>query len=150
MKITRPQFCCFIAGRYALVNRTPLSTFTSKKRCQSSSAISSNGTGSKIPRLLIRISTSGNCFVSFSVSAAIERSPANPSTLPLAVDLRDSIACLTEASERPLTITFAPSSASALAMEKPMPAVLPLIKAVLLFSCRSIKFPLNRQLTDSS
>src|SRR5437867_10351615 len=45
MKTMRPQFRCFMPGRYARLRRTPLSTLTSKNRRQSSSGISSNGLG---------------------------------------------------------------------------------------------------------
>src|SRR2546430_14722631 len=70
MKTMRPQFRCFIPGRYARLKPTPLSTLTSKNRRQSSSEISSNGFGSNIPRLFTRMSTDGNCWSSVSVAAA--------------------------------------------------------------------------------
>jgi hypothetical protein len=59
MKMMRPQFARFIAGSTSRARRTPLSTFTSKKRIQSASGISSKGFGSKMPRLFTRIWISG-------------------------------------------------------------------------------------------
>ena len=55
----RPQSARRIAGSTRRASRTPLSTLTSKKRIQSASGMSSNGLGSKMPRLLTRISMPG-------------------------------------------------------------------------------------------
>ena len=66
----RHQFRFFIDGRYRRARRMPLSTLTSKKRLHSSSEISSNALGSKMPRLLTRISTSGNLRAASSATAA--------------------------------------------------------------------------------
>src|SRR5256885_17000348 len=54
---------------------------TSKNRRHSSSEISSNGFGSKMPRLFTRTSTSGNRWSSVAVATAVEGSPAKGSTL---------------------------------------------------------------------
>jgi hypothetical protein len=59
MKMIRPQLARFIAGKQARERRTPLRTLTSKNRIHSASGMSSNGFGSKMPRLLTRMSTSG-------------------------------------------------------------------------------------------
>lgn len=50
------QLSRFIAGKQRRARRTPLKTLTSKNLNQSASGISSNGFGSKMPRLLTRIS----------------------------------------------------------------------------------------------
>ena len=63
--------------------------------------------------------------------------------VPPVVDRRSPTAALTAACDRPLTIARAPSRARAVAMARPMPAVLPLISAVLPFSWRSMGFPFN-------
>jgi hypothetical protein len=139
----RPQLARFIAGKKRRARRTPLSTLTSKNLTQSSSAISSNGFGSKMPRLLTSISTPGCCRVISSAEAALLRSPAN-----LARNRRSSIEALSQPHRRmpvgrPLTITRAPSRARVVAIARPMPAVLPLISARLPFNSRSMGLPFN-------
>src|SRR6267378_3764881 len=83
------------------------------------------------------MSTAGKSSSSSSVAVVLARSPANLSTFASGTAVR--ICCdaeLTVFSERPFTITRAPSAASWLAMAKPMPLVEPEIRAVLLISSR--------------
>ena len=65
-------------------------------------------------------------------------SPANPITSPPGPALMRATASSTDACSRPLTITRAPSWASAVAMACPMPAVLPEMNASLPVSFRSM------------
>src|SRR2546422_1013745 len=144
MKTTRPQFFRSIAGRYWRVTRTPLSTFTSKNRRQSASEISANGFASKIPRLFTRTSASGTRRTNASTPLALPRSAATPrAPAPPARPRMRSTADDTRASVRPLTTTAAPSSASAVAIANPMPAVEPVTTAVFPSSPRSIVWPLD-------
>src|SRR6266550_6480257 len=79
------------------------------------------GFGSNMPRLFTRMSTSGNRWSSVFVAAAVERSPAKLSIL--ASGTACSIcpfASATAFSERPFTMTRAPSWASPVAMANPM------------------------------
>src|SRR6267142_6364979 len=96
-----------------------------------------------MPRLLTRISTSGNCFTSAAQPAALPRSNAAACTLA------DGAACWTFATasptaalSRPLTITSAPICASPLAVASPMPRVEPVTSAVLSVRSRSMRYPL--------
>src|SRR5690349_11090739 len=138
MKIIRPQLARRIEGRTSRASLTPLSTLTSKNLTQSVSGIASNGFGSKIPRLLTRISTPGYSRTTASADDATLRSPANPCRSPPVVDLSDATTASTAALDRPLMITRAPSRASVVAIASPMPAVLPVTSASLPCSCRSI------------
>ena len=140
----RPQLACRIAGRHSRARRTPLSTLTSKKRVQSASGMSSKALGSKMPRLLTRISMPGYCATRASAAAAVLRSPAKPSTAPPGAAGMRATAASTEAWARPLTITRAPSAASAVAMARPMPAVLPETRASLPLSCRFMGIPFEQ------
>jgi hypothetical protein len=135
MKMMRPQLARLMAGRYRRARRTPLKTLTSKNRNQSESGISSNGFGSKMPRLLTRICTWGWCCASFSATTAVLRSPAKPTTSPPVFAFSSATASSTDDCERPLTITRAPSCARLVAIARPIPAVLPLTRASL--PCRS-------------
>ena len=137
----RPQLRFFIEGRYSRHRRTPLRTFTSKNLRQSSSGISSKDTGSKIPKLFTKISTSGYIIYNLFAASAFERSPANPKSCPVAVAPNSEMALSTDSSERPLMIVWAPSIDSALAIASPMPAVLPVISAILSLICRCIITP---------
>ncbi len=92
----RPQLRCFIPGRYWRLMRTPLSTLTSKNRRQSSSGICSNGFGSKMPRLLTRISTSGYFFA--TKRRSFRRAEVGRDSFDLAFQLRQ---CLVDAFLRP-------------------------------------------------
>src|SRR6267378_4978559 len=78
MKMTRPHFFFSMPGRKWRERRTPLSTFTSKKRSQSESGISRKGLASKIPKLLTTMSASGIFFRKASTPARVPRSPATP------------------------------------------------------------------------
>src|SRR5882724_6879211 len=139
MKMMRPQLRLRMNGRYKRASRAPLKTLTSKKRFHSSSLISSKGLTSKIPRLFTRMSTCGCCRTSFSATDAELKSPANPMTSPPAALFMAVTAASTAVEVLPLTITLAPSRASAAAMAWPMPAVEPLTSAILPFSCRSMR-----------
>src|SRR6266516_2933893 len=143
MNMMRPQLARFIEGRNRRTRRTPLKTFTSKNLRQSSSGISWNGLGSKIPRLLTRIATSGWRAASSSAAAAVLRSPANPCTSAPVADVSCAATPATDDCDRPLTITRAPSRANAVEMARPMPAVLPLTKASLPFRFRSMAWSLG-------
>src|SRR2546429_3324849 len=95
-----------------------------------------------MPRLLTRMSTSGNCFTSAAQPAALPRS--NVATCTLA----DGAACRTFATasptatlSRPLTITSAPICASPMAVASPMPRVEPVTSAVLSVRSRSMRYP---------
>ena len=79
----------------------PLRTLTWKNRSQSASVMSSNATGSKIPRLFTRISTEGKRRASSSVAAAVLRSAANPDALFGAIALSVATAASTDSVERP-------------------------------------------------
>ena len=118
-------------------------TLVSKKRSQSASEISSNGLGSKIPKLLTKMSTSGTCLTSPAAPSAVDRSAATPSTsaVPVPAVLRSrSTAALTRSALRPLTMIDAPSRTSPAAAAKPIPAVEPVISARFPRSCRSIGY----------
>src|SRR5271166_3576781 len=118
-------------------------TLVSKKRSQSASEISSNGLGSKIPKLLTRMSTSGTCLTSPAAPSAVDRSAATPSTsaVPVPAVLRSrSTAALTRSALRPLTMIDAPSRTSPAATAKPIPAVEPVISARFPRSRRSIGY----------
>src|ERR1700756_3596526 len=99
--------------------------------------MSKNPLGSKIPALLIRMSTSGNAATSALHPAAVETSAAMPLILPagpapaIAATAASTLALL-----RPLTTTLAPAAARPLAIAWPMPAVEPVTSAV--FPERSI------------
>ena len=126
-------------GTYWRARRTPLRTFVSKNRIQSSSEICSNGFGSKMPTLLTRMSTSGSRAVTARHPAAVARSAATPSadtpaTSPRSLDSASS----TRASVRPLRVTVAPSAASARAVAKPIPAVDPVTSALFPFKPSSM------------
>jgi hypothetical protein len=70
------------------------------------------------------MSTAGKCFSKSSVAVAEARSPTNPSSFASDTVLRICFkAELTALSERPFTITRAPSAASWLATAKPIPLV---------------------------
>jgi hypothetical protein len=85
------------------------------------------------------MSTAGKCFSKSSVAVAEARSPANPSIFASGTVLRICFkAELTGLSERPFTITRAPSAASWLATAKPIPLVEPEMRAVLSTSSRFI------------
>src|SRR5437868_12258750 len=95
-----------------------------------------------MPRLLTRMSTSGNCFTSAAQPAALPRS--NVATCTLA----DGAACRTFATasptaalSRPLTITSAPICASPMAVASPMPRVEPVTSAVLSVRSISMHYP---------
>src|SRR5438874_919086 len=90
MNTILPHPRSFMPGRYMRLRRTPLSTFTSKNRRQSSSGICSNGFGSKMPRLFTRMSTAGTVAPSNSAACGVARSPANLSTAALGTDPRIS------------------------------------------------------------
>src|ERR1700729_337067 len=137
----RPQLRSRIEGRYRSDSRAPLKTFTLKKCCQSASLMSSNARTSKIPKLFTRMSTCGCVCTNFSATCATLKSPAKPSTLPWVALFMAVTAASTAAEVRPLTITVAPSRASAAAMALPMPAVDPLTSAIFFASCRSITAP---------
>ena len=131
----RPQLRLSMAFRYARDSRTPLMTLTSKKRLQSSSGISKKSFGSKIPALLMRMSTSGSADTSALQPEAVDTSAAMPRTLPPAASsLRTAASTLSW--PRPLITTLAPEAARPLAMAWPMPAVEPVTSAV--FPERSI------------
>jgi hypothetical protein len=88
--------------------------------------------GSKIPALLIRMSTSGSRSVSVWHPAAVETSAARPAILLPGATLASAVtAASTLACDRPLTTTLAPDSARPLAMAWPMPAVEPVTSAAL-------------------
>src|SRR5712664_1095219 len=139
MKMTRPHFFFSMPGRKWRERRTPLRTFASKKRSQSESGISRKGLGSKIPRLLTRMSASGTCWRNVSTpwavlrSAGTPRRPAFPTLVRIFLTAASTRACV-----RPLTTTLAPSAASAAAMANPIPAVDPDTTAVLPLIFRSI------------
>src|SRR6267378_3149738 len=146
MKMTRPHFFFSMPGRKWRERRTPLRTFTSKKRSQSESGISRKGLGSKIPRLLTRMSASGTCWRNVSTPWAVPKSAGTPRRSLFSTLVRIFLtAASTRASVRPLTMTLAPSAASAAAMAKPIPAVDPDTTAVLPLIFRSI----SRFLVDS-
>ena len=65
IKMMRPQFLAIIFGKQCRASRIPLITFTSKNRNQSSSGISTNGLGSKMPALLTSMSISGSSLIKF-------------------------------------------------------------------------------------
>ena len=139
MKMTRPQFFFSIPGKYSRVRRTPLSTFTSKSRIQSASGISAKGLASKMPRLFTKTSASATCFRNASTPFAVPKSAATPRNSAFATRWRIlSSAAATRASVRPLTTTFAPSAARAVAIANPIPAVEPDTTAALPRSPRSI------------
>jgi hypothetical protein len=139
MKMMRPQFLCCIDGRYARARRMPLSTLTSKKCFHSSSVISSKPFGSKMPRLLTRISTFGNFRATSLAAAAVLRSAAKADALFGAIAFSFATAASTDFDVRPLTMTRAPSRTSASAMAYPIPAVLPLTSASLPVRPRSMR-----------
>src|ERR1700730_671731 len=138
MKIIRPQLERRIEGKTSLASLTPLRTLTSKNLNQSASEIASNGVGSKIPRLLTRICMPGCSRTSCSADDATLKSPANPRTAVPVSDASDTATSSTNALDRPLTMTRAPSRARVLAIARPMPAVLPVISASLSFNFRSM------------
>src|SRR5882762_9510327 len=146
MKMMRPQFFFSMPGKSWRERRTPLRTFTSKKRSQSESGISRKGLGSKIPRLLTRMSASGTCWRNVSTPWAVPKSAGTPRRSGFPTLARIFLtATSTRASVRPLTMTLAPSAASVAAMAKPIPAVDPDTTAVLPLIFRSI----SRLLVDS-
>ena len=107
----------------------------------SSSRISSNGRGSKMPRLLTRIATSGKRSVASSTPSGGAEVGGERLQLRRGMGwAMAATASATRASVRPLTMTRAPSAASALAMARPMPAVEPVTSASLSVSCRSMAF----------
>src|SRR5712664_242867 len=139
MKMTRPHFFFSMPGRKWRERRTPLRTFASKKRSQSESGISRKGLGSKIPRLLTRMSASGTCWRNVSTPWAVLRSAGTPRRSLFSTLVRIFLtAASTRACVRPLTMTLAPSAASAAAMANPIPAVDPDTTAVLPLIFRSI------------
>src|SRR5258707_535376 len=112
-------------------------TLTSKKRLQSSSGISKNPLGSKMPVLLMRMSTSGSAATSVLHPATVETSAATPRTLAPGTALAIAATpASTLAWVRPLTATVAPAAASPLAIAWPIPEVEPVTSAV--FPERSI------------
>jgi hypothetical protein len=93
--------------------------------------------GSKIPALLMRMSTSGRSATSVLHPAAVETSAATPRTLALgAVVAIAATAASTLPCVLPLTTTSAPAAARPLAIAWPMPEVDPVTSAV--FPERSI------------
>src|SRR4051812_7928441 len=83
-----------------------------------------------MPRLLTRMSTSGNCATSAAQPSAPPRSNAAAWTLADGEACRIfAIASVTAASSRPLTITSAPICASPIAVASPMPRVEPVTSA---------------------
>jgi hypothetical protein len=133
----RPQLRLSMPGMQARANRTPDITLTSTKRIQSSTGISKNPLGSKMPALLMRMSTSGSAATSALQPAAVETSAATPRTLALGTTfVIAATAASTLAWVRPLTTTVVPAEASPLAMAWPMPEVEPVTSAV--FPVRSI------------
>ncbi|MGY2936761.1 hypothetical protein ACVWZ6_006363 [Bradyrhizobium sp. GM6.1] len=129
MKTIRPQLRLSMPFIYARERRTPLITLTSKKRLQSSSGMSKKSLGSKMPALLMRMSTSGSAAASALQPAAVETSAAMPRTFPPAPSsLRTAASTLSW--PRPLITTLAPEPARPLAMAWPMPAVEPVTRAV--------------------
>jgi hypothetical protein len=116
-------------------------TLVSKKRCQSSSLIASNGLGSNMPRLLTRMSASPACRTKSATPSARARSAGIPSTrLRGTAPLSRSTAAATLSPLRPLITTAAPACASPRAIAKPMPAVDPVTMARLLL--RSMIMPI--------
>src|SRR6267143_163108 len=146
MKMTHPHCYFSMPGSKWRERRTPLRTFTSKKRSQSESGISRKGLGSKIPRLLTKMSASGTCWRNVSTPWAVPRSAGTPRRSAFPTLARIFLtAAATRASVRPLTMTLALSAASVAAMAKPIPAVDPDTTAVLPLIFRSI----SRLLVDS-
>src|SRR5437588_10542101 len=141
MKMILPQLAPLIDGKRSLASLMPLSTFASKNLNHSESGMSSNALGSKIPKLLTRISTPGYSRTNCSADDAMLRSPANPWRSPPVPDLRETTTSSTDALDRPLIITRAPSRASVVAIARPIPAVLPVTSASLSFNFRSISVP---------
>src|SRR5436190_19909497 len=85
------------------------------------------------------MSTSGWRSVVCAAASALDKSSASPSSFAVGTFARmEAMASFTRTSVRPLTITRAPSPASALAMAKPIPAVEPLTRASLFSSWRFI------------
>src|SRR5882724_1467699 len=97
-------------------------TLTSKMRRQSSSEMSAKGLAPKMPRLLTKTSVSGTWRQSPSAPAAEERSATTPDTRVSGARWRMVFtAAATRSSVRPLTITDAPSRASAEAIGQHQP-----------------------------
>jgi hypothetical protein len=84
--------------------------------------------------LFTRISTPGCWRTSSAAVDATLKSPAKPDTVDPVVDAMRATASSTPSAVRPFTMTSAPSAASARAIAKPMPAVLPETRASLLAS----------------
>ena len=116
----------------------PLRTLTSKKYGHSSSVISANGFGEKIPTLLINISTALWVSNKSCTEVASAKSATKPCTIQSGIDLRSRFkALLIRSSVRPLIMTLAPSCSSRWAMPNPIPAVEPVTRAVFPVSLRS-------------
>src|SRR5712691_3812856 len=99
--------------------------------------MSKNSLGSKIPALLMRMSTSGSAVTSVLHPAAVETSAATPRTLAPGTALAIvAAAASTLSCFLPLTTTVAPAAARPLAAAWPMPEVEPVTSAV--FPDRSI------------
>src|SRR4051812_18824234 len=95
-----------------------------------------------MPRLLTRISTSGNCAVSAAQPSAPPRSTAAACTSASGAACRTlAAASVTAAFSRPLTMTSAPICASPTAEASPMPRVEPVTSAVLPVRSRSMRYP---------
>src|SRR5215468_2225363 len=95
-----------------------------------------------MPRLLTRISTSGNCLTIAAHPSAPPRSKAAACNLAFgAIFLICAMASSTAARSRPLTMTSAPISARPLAEARPLPRVEPVTSASSPERSRSMRQP---------
>jgi hypothetical protein len=144
MKTMRPQPRVSIPAIAARARRAPESTFTVKKRSQSSSSIAKKSFGSKMPALLTRISGAGTAAMSAAHPASVATSAATPSAVAPGTSARNAAtAAATLSCLRPLITTRAPAAARPRAMAWPMPAVEPVTSAVLPLKSIFIVAPLQ-------